>query len=94
MKPLDDEVIKETLLNFNNVITIEEGVVQGGFGEEILQLRALLSKNKDLKLANVINVGLPNEFIPHGNRDILLNKYGLNAGAIAKTCEDYAENND
>jgi len=94
VKPLDDEVIKETLLNFNNVITIEEGVVQGGFGEEILQLRALLSKNKDLKLANVINVGLPNEFIPHGNRDILLNKYGLNAGAIAKTCEDYAENND
>ena len=94
IKPLDCELIKETFLNFENVITVEEGIRQGGFGEEILRFRESLGKKKNVKVANVINIGLPNKFIEHGNRDALLHKYGLSAEAIAKIAKDYAKNND
>ena len=55
------------------VFTIEEGVLEGGFGSAVAEMLE----------APVTSLGLPDEFIAHGKRDVLLGKYGLTARQIA-----------
>ncbi len=72
-KPID----KSTLLNITKsakyIFTIEEGILDGGFGS---YLQELLNNS-------VTRFGLPCEFITHGTRKELLEKYGLNSDMIA-----------
>jgi len=73
VKPLDAELLRAKARQAKTVITVEEGVVSGGFGSAVGEL---------LQTA-VISLGLPDQFIPHGKRELLLEKYGLTAAAIA-----------
>ena len=56
-----------------NIFTVEEGIIDGGFGSAVNEVVG----------EPVVRIGLPDEFIPHGRRDLLLEKYGLNAQGIA-----------
>ena len=56
------------------IFTVEEGVIQGGFGSAVQEAVG----------RSVYRIALPDEFIPHGSREILLNKYGLTSAGIAK----------
>lgn len=78
LKPLDGEVIKEMLSKTKKFITVEENVLEGGFGESI---KALLCDTD----AIVECIGLPDKFIEHGSPRILREKYGLTAKNIAET---------
>lgn len=74
-KPLDIDLLQEISAKAKYIFTVEEGVLEGGFGSAI---------------AEVINrpfyrLGLPAEFIPHGSRDILLEKNGLSSAGIAQS---------
>ena len=70
--PLDTSLVKEGSV----IITVEDGVKSGGFGEK---LKAELSgKNK------VINLAWPEKFIEHGSCDDLYEKYGLDGRSIAE----------
>jgi 1-deoxy-D-xylulose-5-phosphate synthase len=71
-KPLDLDLFKKIESRF--IFTVEEGSIEGGFGSSIQET---LEKR-------IIRIGLPSEFIPHGKRQILLEKYGLVAEGIAK----------
>jgi 1-deoxy-D-xylulose-5-phosphate synthase len=73
VKPLDIDLFKEICLKAKFIFTVEEGILDGGFGSAICE-----TINKV-----VIKIGLPCEFMPQGKRDILLEKYGLTAKAIA-----------
>jgi len=73
VKPLDMSLL-EGIVNRNKFIfTIEEGIVEGGFGSAVMEAMG----------APIIRIGLPCEFITHGKREILLEKYGLTAKSIA-----------
>lgn len=74
VKPLDINLIKEWAGKTKFVFTAEEGVLEGGFGSAVAEA---IDKP-------VIKIGLPSEFIPAGKREILLEKYGLTAKAIAE----------
>lgn len=74
LKPLDIQVLKAVGLKNKFIFTVEEGVLEGGFGSAVME-----AINHQ-----VIRIGLPAEFIPCGKRDILLEKYGLTAEGIAK----------
>lgn len=70
-----------SLLNqFNKVLTLEENVLKGGFGSAILEFMA----DKNLKGIEVKNLGVPDEFIEQGARNILLQQCGLNPEGIEK----------
>ncbi len=61
VKPLDDEMLKQIFSNFKIIITIEDGVIKGGFGSGICEFAAAHNfKNK------IITLGIPDLFIEHG----------------------------
>ncbi|MEI6831198.1 MAG: 1-deoxy-D-xylulose-5-phosphate synthase [Candidatus Omnitrophota bacterium] len=81
--PLDMDLIKSVCAKTNFVFTLEEGVVDAGFGTAIAQE---LDKQ-------VLRIGLPAEFIPHGARDLLLEKYGLTAQGVAASIRKVLKGN-
>ena len=62
LKPLDEEMLANISQQFNNIITVEEGVVKGGFGSAVLEYLG------DKKLTNikVHRIGIKDDFITHG----------------------------
>ena len=79
IKPMDENFLKNAFNKFDRVVTIEEGVVDGGFGEGVIAWA------KKLNLKNsIINIGIPGEFIDHGPRNILLEEVGLDSSSIAE----------
>ncbi|UCC95681.1 MAG: 1-deoxy-D-xylulose-5-phosphate synthase, partial [Candidatus Omnitrophota bacterium] len=81
IKPLDEELFHYVANNFKLIITLEEGSLHCGFGSALLEMyegAGFLDKVK------VIRAGLPDEFIPHGARSVLLKLYGLDAHSLAE----------
>lgn len=61
IKPLDIDFVKSILNSNDQIITIEDGVITGGFGE---QISAIIATNNLKK--SIINLGIPDSFIEHG----------------------------
>ena len=61
IKPLDIDAIKSIINSHDQIITIEDGVITGGFGEQICSIIATNNLNK-----SIINLGIPDSFIEHG----------------------------
>jgi 1-deoxy-D-xylulose-5-phosphate synthase len=61
VKPLDEKLLHTIFNSFEHVITVEDGVIKGGFGSAILEFSA---QNNYTKI--VENLGIPDEFIEHG----------------------------
>lgn len=78
IKPIDEECIENLTKNHKIIITVEENIVTGGFGEEVL--RYVNNRNYPVK---VVNVGIPNMYLGHGSIDILKAEVGLTSENIA-----------
>jgi 1-deoxy-D-xylulose-5-phosphate synthase len=77
VKPLDDNLLHEIFTNHEKIITIEDGVISGGFGSAILEF-ALENKYKnDIKI-----LGIPDEFIEHGSVSQLQQKLYLDVESL------------
>ena len=63
VKPLDTETIVPLAESIGKVITVEDGVVMGGFGSAVLEALAAA----DVTNVQVTNLGIPDEFIEHGD---------------------------
>lgn len=72
-KPLDASLLARLGNAARKVFTVEEGVIEGGFGSAVAEILE----------HPVTRLGLPCAFIPHGKRDLLLERYGLTARGIA-----------
>ena len=84
IQPMDEKYLKSVIKKFDKIITIEEGVINGGFGDGI---SGWLTDNN--YSGNIKRIGIPNEFITHGNRDILLKEIGLDKSEIVKEIKEY-----
>ncbi len=78
VKPLDEDLILKWARKIGRVITIEENVLQGGFGSAVLEL----FQEQAFFPRSLIRLGLPDSFIPHGTQAILRNLYGIDAEGI------------
>ncbi len=85
IKPLDGEMIKNVIGYTNRIVTVEEGVLSGGFGSSISEF--LASDEVFIK-----SIGLPDKFIEHGSCSELRDKYGLNVEGIINTVKEFAGN--
>ena len=76
-KPLDEAMLHEVFLNFDNVVTIEDGCIQGGIGSAIIEFMADHGYS-----AKVKRLGVPDKFIEHGTQDELYDECGFGKKAI------------
>ena len=86
VKPLDEELILKLAPKVDLVVTVEENALHGGFGAGVLELLS-----REDVLVPVKCIGLPDKFIEHGSPQVLREKYGLTAEAIAKNIKSWLE---
>ncbi len=79
VKPLDLKLLRKIASSFRSLVTVEENVLNGGFGSAVLEYLNQEDINLPLR-----RIGLPDRFIEQGKRESLLNKYGLSGERIAE----------
>ena len=79
VKPIDEELLEDLAKNHRLAVTMEENVRNGGFGDHVLEYVS----DRELPL-QVLNVALPDEYVEHGNVDLLYKEVGLDPELIAK----------
>ena len=77
LKPLDEELLHEVGRRFSKIITIEDGVVKGGMGSAVLEFMADHGYTP-----RVTRLGLPDDFVEHGNVSELYEQVGLDSKSI------------
>ncbi len=88
VKPIDTEMIRQTLANSKFVITVEEANLMGGFGSAFLES----ANEMGLNASNVCRLGIPDEFVEHQSRPEVLASLKLDTQGIAETCRAAVKN--
>lgn len=78
IKPLDADLILEWAEKTGKVVTIEENVLQGGFGSAILEL----FQESSFFPEKMVRLGLPDGFVQHGGQSLLRRLYSLDADGV------------
>ena len=86
IKPLDTETILRAVESCSFVLTVEEGALMGGFGSAVLEA----ASEAGLSAAHVRRLGIPDQFIEHGERGELLADLGLDAAGLAQAAREAA----
>jgi len=76
VKPLDEELLARLAETHDRLVTVEENTVRGGFGSAVLEAVG----GHDVE---IVRLGLPDAFVPHGERARLLAEVGLTAESVA-----------
>lgn len=85
VKPLDEKLLHEVFKNYQKVITVEDGCIQGGMGSAVLEFMADHEYS-----AQVIRLGIPDAYVEHGEQPELWAECGYDAASIAKTVRKLA----
>jgi 1-deoxy-D-xylulose-5-phosphate synthase len=85
VKPLDTATILRAIRQCPLVVTVEEGMLMGGFGSAVLEAAA----EAGLDASHVRRLGIPDRYIEHGARNELLADLGLDAAGIVRACRQW-----
>ena len=83
VKPLDEEMLLQLLENHRLIVTMEENVFRGGFGEAVNDFY----QNQGASV-KVLNIAIPDRYIEHGSIDILKKEAGIDAESVVKAIEE------
>ena len=86
IKPLDEELLARVFNECRFVITAEEAALMGGFGSAVAELAV----DRGWDTRNLRRLGLPDRFIEHGEREELLEEFGLSAAGFVQVCHELA----
>ncbi len=86
VKPLDEKLLHDIFMRFNDIVTIEDGCLAGGFGSAVLEFMA-----KNNYKASVRRLGIPDVFVNHGSQKELYNECEYDSSAIIKTVHEILE---
>ena len=78
-KPLDEEALGEITANHRLIVTMEENVINGGFGEHITRFY-----NECGSSITVLTIAIPDAYVEHGNVDILRKELGIDAVSVTE----------
>ncbi len=87
LKPLDEVMLHDIAKKFRQIITIEDGVIQGGFGSAMLEFMSDNNYNIQVK-----RLGIPDNFVEHGSPEELYHMLGLDAEGIAASILENIKN--
>jgi 1-deoxy-D-xylulose-5-phosphate synthase len=83
VKPLDTELIAALAADHELLVTVEDNVIQGGFGSAVLE-HLEDSHGPGAERARVIRVGLPDQYVTHGKPALLHEEVGLTGAAVSE----------
>jgi len=86
VKPIDKKLLTEVFKNFKIIVTIEDGVIQGGFGSAVLEFMAENNFSATVKL-----LGIPDKFIEHGSPEDLYRECGIDVKGITNSVIELIE---
>jgi len=91
-KPLDQKMLRSFVHDAGlKIVTLEEGCLTGGFGSAVLEFAAAERiKNPATRQADIVCLGIPDQFVEHGARSILLKDNGLSPERIAEFVIQFA----
>lgn len=87
VKPLDDKQIVPLAEKIQNILTLEDNALQGGFGSAVLEL---LADRCGLPL-RIQRLGLPDRFVEHGSPGVLRAKYGLDVDGVVRAAQSMVD---
>lgn len=87
IKPLDKETLLPIIERSPFVITVEEAALAGGFGSVVLEACSDAGANA----SHVKRLGIPDQYVEHGERNELLADLGLDAAGIARACRELVD---
>ncbi len=79
-KPLDEKLLVEHAKRYKKIIVVEEGVLAGGVGSAVLET---LNRYELLEQCDLLCLGIPDEFVVHGDKKLLFCDLGLDTQSIA-----------
>lgn len=85
LKPIDEEILHEVGRHFTKIVTLEDGVIIGGFGSAVVEF---MSDNH--YAVEVKRIGLPDRFVEHGAVSKLYSVYGLDVEGIIKVVKTFS----
>ena len=88
IKPIDEAMLSETVSRHHFIVTMEEGILTGGFGQSVSHW--CQENAKDMPV--IKNIALPDKFIEHGSVDLLKKKYEIDALSIANKIAEWRQN--
>jgi 1-deoxy-D-xylulose-5-phosphate synthase len=84
LKPLDGNLLCDWAKRIGRVLTVEENVLQGGFGSSVLEL----FQERGLNSIQMKRLGIPDVFVEHGPQALLREKYGIDENGIFKGAKE------
>jgi 1-deoxy-D-xylulose-5-phosphate synthase len=84
--PLDKEVLHSVFTSFDKVITVEDGILKGGFGSAVIEFMSDNGYN-----AKVKRLGIPDYFVEHGTQQELISECGFDVKAIGKAIREMVQ---
>ena len=84
IKPLDENLLHSIFTKYNSIITVEDGILLGGFGSAILEFAAKNNYNTPIK-----NLGISDEFPSQGTIDELQEIAGISSNKMTQTLNSY-----
>ena len=79
VKPVDTDIITELSREHRLLVTMEENVRSGGYGEKVQDW--IVQKKLPVEM---LNISIPDEYVEHGNVDILYEEVGIDAESVTK----------
>ena len=79
VKPVDIDMIKRLSESHRLIVTMEENVLSGGFGETVCQY--VFDRGLDV---DVLNIALPDDYVEHDNVDILRQESGVDRDSVVQ----------
>ena len=83
VKPIDTEILNEAVKDHSLIVTMEENVASGGFGEKV---REYLDESG--YQGSLLTISIPDEYVEHGNVEILREEVGIDAYSIQRRIEE------
>ena len=86
VKPIDEEAVREAARSHSIIVTMEENVASGGFGEKVLSFMQSEGLSCDF-----IPIAIPDAYVEHGNVELLKKEIGLDSESIVNKIVDKME---
>jgi 1-deoxy-D-xylulose-5-phosphate synthase len=81
VKPLDVEILEDVAKRFNKIVTVEDGVISGGFGSAVSEYFS----NKTYSAPKILHLGISDHFVTHGTTQELYKVLKLDPKGIAES---------
>ena len=81
VKPIDRDYLKAACATHSLIVTMEENVISGGFGEHV---STIMEEEGLINDTSVMHVGIPDTYVEHGSVDLLKQMIGLDAASISE----------